>query len=556
MKPLNNRVLFNGDCNYLFASDYRHPDRRDLPYDTTVLDAQVDRLAASGVDTHVINPTGQVPWYPSKKIDHVLTGYTRGDGDYVSPHYPPADENFTKEKRDNAIATSVAMLDRLFDLQEAGIDWAAHMAARSRQQGMSPWVSVRMNDAHGANNWEGSYFNCPPQRNPKFRLRGKPLNPKDADEKFLQVCNFEYTEVRDYYLDLIRELIEDYDFDGMELDWLRYPACCEPPASKQAIDTLIQWQSDIRAVADARAKVTGKPYYVGMRIPPRIGAMRTIGLDVVVMAREGLIDFVTLSNFWQTSWDIDFHAWRRLLGDNVAIYGGVEGAPNWMFAHNTEKNNDYYRLLPTSDALILGNAAGKLAAGADGIETFNWFCADVGAHVPKPTSQQHPARYETLAHAKSLESMRGKPKHYALSTTVNFWTPRYFEAAGQIPALIETGGWKTFHLHMAAEPNDTDLTLRVQVIVDKTDQLPSLGVSLNGCWPSFEATASDELLLPAGPYTQHVKQYVGLNYELPISAICDGMNELVVYDEGNVCSPDPAREVDATRIIAVELAVV
>lgn len=550
MKPTEHRTLYNGDCNYLFAQDYRPADQREGPYNASALDTHVDLLADSGVDTYVINPNGQVPWYPSRALDHVLTGYTRGDRDYVSPNYPPVSDDFPAERRDQMIDIAIAMLDRLLDLQEAGVDWIAHLAQRARQRGVSPWASIRMNDAHGANSWETSFFNSPPQRDPRYRLKGIPLNPKNEPQRAFQVCDFSHQCVRDYYLTLARELIEDYDFDGIELDWIRYPACCDPTATQQQIDLMTQWTAEVRAIANARKKRC----FLGLRIPARLGALRTIGIDVVAMARQGILDFVTLSNFWQTTWDIDYHALRRQLGDDVAIYGGVEGAPNWMFARAPDSDKQYYRLLPTSDELIRGNAAGKLAAGADGIETFNWFCSDVTRPVLQ-TSRDHPARYEILAETKSLDAMRGKAKHYALSTTVNFWTPRYFESAGQIPALIETGGWKTFHLHMASEPGDAELTLRVQVIIDRTDAPPDLGVSLNGCWPSFDAAPTEELILPTGPYTHHVEQHMGLNYTLPLSAIRDGINELIVYHGSDEGFPFPDREVESVRIVAVELAV-
>ena len=36
--------------------------------------------------------------------------------------------------------------------------------------------------------------------------------------------NFAFREVREHMLDIISELIEDFDVDGIELDWFRHPA--------------------------------------------------------------------------------------------------------------------------------------------------------------------------------------------------------------------------------------------------------------------------------------------------------------------------------------------
>lgn len=330
-----------------------------------VLDDHVDLLADSGVDTFLINANGQAPWYPSEALPSMLEGYTRGDRDFVRPHYPPLDETFSQEQLDCHLDRSTEMLDRFLDLVEAGVDWVAHLAAACRRRGVSPWGSVRMNDAHGANNWEGSYFNCPPQREPRLRLSGTRMDPRRGISRSLAVCNFEHREVRDYYFRLIRELVEDYDLDGLELDWLRMPLCCEPPASAEAIAAMLDWQRETRELTQGQAARRGEPYFLGLRVPCRLGVLRTVGLDVAEMARQGLIDFVGSSNFWQTSWDVPYDQIRAELGDDVAIYGVVEDAPNWMFARSPETGQQSYRLLSTSEELIRGNAAGKLAMGVE-----------------------------------------------------------------------------------------------------------------------------------------------------------------------------------------------
>jgi len=73
-----------------------------------------------------------------------------------------------------------AMLDRYLDLVEAGVDWVAETASARRRQGVTRWLSIRMNDAHGANSWEHSYMSCPLQRDPRYRLSARRINPRRA----------------------------------------------------------------------------------------------------------------------------------------------------------------------------------------------------------------------------------------------------------------------------------------------------------------------------------------------------------------------------------------
>ncbi|HVF10811.1 MAG TPA: hypothetical protein VNA16_08410, partial [Abditibacteriaceae bacterium] len=390
-------------------------------------------------------------------------------------------------------------LNRYLDLAEAGINWVAEIASACRRRGISPWISIRMNDMHGANSWERSYMNCALQKDPQYRLSGREINPRDGINPLLMALDYAHPEVRAYYFTMIRELVEDYDYEGLELDWLRTPFCCEPTASQDNSDAMTAWIAEIRKLTQAQAAKTGKPYPLGLRIPVRLGLLRTFGLDVKAMAQAGLIDFISPSNFWQTSWDVPYDCLRAELGEDIMIYGVVEDAPNWMYGYAPESGNSGYRLLSASTPLLRGNAAGKLAAGADGIEQFNFFCTDEeGIH---PTAAKRQAVYPALRGLEDLEHLRGQAKHYALATSFGHYAFPLFEFAEQVPTTVAPEGRRAFMLSMCAEPAATVSELVIQLVFVKQAVLPDLGISFNGSWPNFEAHPTDELLFPTGSYT-------------------------------------------------------
>jgi len=526
MKPRQNRCLYTGDCNYLFANDYR--SNPSGPYDASVFHDHIDLIADGGADTYVVNPNGQVPWYPSRALASCITGYTRGNRDFVRSTYPPLGPDFSQAQLDRLLDQSTAMLDRFLDLAEAGIDWIAEIAKACRRRKIAPWVSVRMNDAHGANSWDASYFNAPPQRDPRMRLTGRALDPQNGTRRGWQTMNYERAEVRDYMWALVRELVEDYDFEGLELDWWRMPLCCELPASAAAIDQITEWHRRVRNLTHRRARKTGKPYPLGLRMPCDLDVLRTTGIDVDRLVREDLIDFISVSNQWQTTWDVPYDRLRDRLGGDIALYGCIEDAPNWMFAQTADGGQRGYRLLSTSRELLRANAAGKLAMGVDGIELFNFFCSDAkGTHG---SADERSAKYDEIGNLKDLATLRGRPKHYALATTYNYWTHRFFEWAPQLPAAIEPGGWKPFEISMCSEPAGAGLELFCQVIIDRKDPPPRLGVSFNGSWPTFAAEPTDRLLFRTGAYTHHIPQHQAWNYRLDARTIRDGWNRLVVFE--------------------------
>jgi hypothetical protein len=61
--------------------------------------------------------------------------------------------------------------------------------------------------------------------------------------------------------------------------------------------------------------------------------------------------------------------------------------------------------------------------------------------------------------------------------------------------------------------------------------------------------------MPTGVYTHHVPEHVGLNYQLDISGLRDGWNEIVVYDGAEDASPQTHHADCGVRICGLELAV-
>jgi len=541
------RNVFNIDPTCLFMDTYP-PLKPGESYTTRHIEGFIGMLAQNGVDTVVACGNAQKPWYPSKAVGSVFDGYTRGDKEFFRGHYPPPATDFTPEQLQERMATMAARADRYMDLLDAGVDWFAFMAAQCRKHGLTPWATVRMNDMHCGERWETSFMTCPPQRDPACRLSGRQINPASGIAVNQQPLNYECRPSREWMFRMIREMIEDYDYEGIELDWLRCPFCCEPPASEAAIATLLDWVGTIRDVADRKAQTTGRPFVLGLRVPIRLEQCRTIGLDVGEMGKRGLIDYVAPSNSWQSSWDVSYTALRAELAESMAIYGVVEAGANWLMCRDGETGKVLHRLTPGSPELIRGNAAGKLAAGADGIYNFNFFCAD--EHPGRnPDGSKRQARYDQLAGVERLEALRGQGKQYVLQSMDGWYVFPFFEHAEQVPATLPAGERRAFRIAMCAEPVASGLTMTVQLVVEKQDALPELGVGVNGAWPTFAGEATDRLLRSAGHMTHHVETHVGINFSVDLSDVHDGINEILVYNE-----PQGGRETGGSaRILSVEV---
>ena len=592
MKPKNNRNLYTGDCSYIFTDIYNPGNG---PFTAKVFHDHVDLLAASGVTTFLVNPNGQKPWYPSKVASPIFEGYTRGDKEYFRGQlegHMEYNPDFSEEDIESWFKNQTDFADTFLDVLEADIDWVEEMSKTCRRNNISPWLTIRMNDVHGVVSREGSFMNCELFKDLKNCLSGVAPNPADGIITSWRAMSYECEPVRQRMYLIIKELIENYDYEGMEFDWLRFPHLCEPNASQEVIDMMTEWIASIRSLTNAKAKETGKPYPLGFRMPASLGLLRSIGLDVKAIVEAELIDFISPSNFWQTSWNMPYDQLRATLGDKVTIYGVIEDAPNWLPCTSEKYHLTGMRLLSACAELLRGNAAGKLALGTDGIETFNFFCTDqirpqfertlsednaarpdfIGGSVSRdssktaePLGDTGKADYAALKNLEDLEFLRGKPKQYAFSSTAikgGTWYPTY-ELPEEVPVIIEPMYRRLFKLSMCAEPPDTDMELIIQIVLERGDNPPDIGVGFNGLWPNFKAEETKELLFPAGVHTHHIDEYIALNFRMDIATIKEGWNEILVTNNsffyrrcktGEETTPQERAEY-SVRVVSVEVAV-
>lgn len=530
------RNLFTGDsCIYFYNPEIYHPE--GLPYTAKAVHRYIDLLADNGVDTYLCNPNAQVAWYPSKKLQTIIDGYKRGDREFFRGHGEAS--HIAPDKMDAWLDQMVKFYNLYLDLAEAGVDWLAESTKACRRRNISPWVSVRMNDTHGVDNPEGSHFNCALFKKKEFRLSGVHLDPRDGFHPHWVALNYDKAEVRDFMMSHIREYVQDYDFEGIELDWLRDPHCCEPNATQRQIDTVTAWIGDVRALTQQQARKNRKPYPMGMRLPGNLGYLKSRGIDLKAIVEKGYLDFVGFSNFWQTSWDMPYDELRQMIGDKVKIYGVVEDAPNWIhgYAPTPPKNSAAQsteplrglRYMAASPQMQRANAAGKLVMGVHGIEQFNFFCSD------QPSVPGLRADYSVLRNTHDLAFLRGKPKHYCLSTPTG-WMSAAWELPEQLPVLLPAKDRSEFRLSMCAEPLDKGLRGLAQVVLEKQEKAPRLGFSVNGKWPTYECEATQRMLYPVGPYTEHVPENRAFNFAFDLRDLQDGWNRFLLINNDKVVS--------------------
>ncbi|OGV71034.1 MAG: hypothetical protein A3K19_03085 [Lentisphaerae bacterium RIFOXYB12_FULL_65_16] len=341
------KTLFhNEDCTEIFWTQPPIPAGEA----GAVIDRYVDQTLDSGVTVFLCNTNARRTNYQSQVWDSFWDGYDPAGPDnqpFLAP-MPPQDVPAFRKGIGNMLA-----------VHQQGIDYPARVIQRCRQRGVSPWITLRMNDCHNNDILDHPFHGTFWQKNPQFFRQG-------CTGYFARCLDYAHPEVRDYYKALIVETLERYDIDGLELDFMREPYLFSAGKEAEGAPILTAWLREVRKLTADTAAKRGHPIRLGVRVPSRPETASAMGLDAVGWAKDGLIDLLVVTPRWATlEFDMPLEQWRELLGSSrVTLTGGLEILYRpWPGAPAT----------PVSPELATGAAVSVLSRGADAVYLFNYF---------------------------------------------------------------------------------------------------------------------------------------------------------------------------------------
>ena len=432
------------------------------------LDHLVDDLAGTHVKVLAICCCAKRTNFDSKAWEPYWDGFDPG-ADTNHPFFgdvPPPDRG-----------TYNQWVANMFALYKAGVDPNSCMIEQSRKHGISPWISIRMNDVHDAHLARSPLHS-------RFWMENRDLwRYPDRFNSWNDRClDYGKQAVRDHTMGLVKEVLIRYDMDGLELDWNRFPLH-------------FREGEEIEQVGEAE-KRWKHPICLVVRVPARPEVSMGTGLDAVTWARRGLIDQVIVCPFWATTdFDIPVEEWKSLLkGTGVQVTAGLEAL---VRPHPSAK------AYPNTDDTLRGAAASMLARGSEGIYLFNPF------DVPK-------ASKGLLNELDSLPALQKQYRTHVLTYTDISIPGQPIPA--QLPKTLAASESVEFTLYIASKAN---LTLGVLKLGLNSSDDPSshLKVYLQGqeC-PTFQGKGV---------------------YRIPSKALEKGHNTITVaYQDGDPVTID------------------
>lgn len=338
------KLVYSSDTtNILSCITDWHPTS-DTTLNEDLIKAPLIEAANAGIDVYNMQPgLGWVPWWPSKVYP-------------VEEHL----EWFGANVRPNATNPWLKYLVDGNDIIQISLD-------ECRRQGIDFMVSYRLNDEHQKANAmdpaKSRVENVPKfyWENPQYLVG---VDPNQASYgKNLQ--DWQYEEVREYKFELIKEVIENYDLDGLELDFLRSTVLFNTTTTthEQRDQIMLDFVKRIRAELDKKG---GRYRYLAVRIPGHLPQHDAVGVDVKNFKEAG-VDIFTLSTYYCMEQETSMNEIKKIVGDDCLVL------PELTYTTSFEKNADGDKIerRATDEEL---NTAAYLAYknGADGVALFNW----------------------------------------------------------------------------------------------------------------------------------------------------------------------------------------
>lgn len=294
-----------------------------------------------------------------------------------------------------------------------GNDFLHHIVSGSRDRGLEVFFSCRVNEGQDPNFDSVSFmadhehwlvnFNEDPEGPAKLyfeRLDGE-VNQLKWD--------YVHSELRDHQVAALRELVTNYDVDGVQLDFARSAPYLHVGHQWVMRDHLTQFMREVRAVMHKREIERSKPLLVAVRIAESLEGCHFDGIDIESWVEEDLIDLMVLGC---RSFDVELAAFKSIVASS-----GVRLYP----CHDNHHSSDGYKCTPLK--VLRGIASNWWHQGADGISVFNFTCSDGRAEERsgsrlKPISPVHRQDWDTnrtfLSEAGDPGLLAGQPKTYAV----------------------------------------------------------------------------------------------------------------------------------------------
>jgi hypothetical protein len=435
----------------------------------------IDKLADTDVDAVTCCPTAyRTNLFPSE-VDPTWKAYTPGNPPEKMPSY-----------------------DYIMAYLHAGGDPVRDTLEACRRAGKSFLVSYRMNDHHNVNDRDFPTHNAIWREHPEYWM-GDSNDPASASNDNVRLFNYMVPGVRDYYFGILRELCTNYDVDGVELDFQRYPKFFRAADLEAGRAVMTAFVRRIREMMDGIGRARGKSLSLCARVPETLAKCAAAGLDIPGWDAEGLLDLVNISSSYYQTIELGVEGFKAAV-HHARLYGEM----NYVTTQLNLPDGGYARRY-TPVPMYRAAALNLLSRGVDGLSFFNY------DYVP---SAQRLPMTEGLRRITDAAFLREADKDYAVYP--NF---------GTFPARNE----KTVTLLIPDDTAQTRFARAILRVETKADCAAlDIAATLNGRALEPLERADTELFPPVDQNASYPPRGRLKFYAVPLDALICGQNTLLL----------------------------
>ena len=263
-----------------------------------------------------------------------------------------------------------------FDLGTDALEMATDFC---RTNGLEVFVSIRFNDQHDGSSKPGDLNALyPPFKvaHPECLMgaldRSSPRRKELYKDYAGWSCvNFGEELVRERLKTYVRDLVTNYDVDGIEYDFNRHfmlfrSVATGGVAMKDEIAKMTQLMRDLKTITEEVGRKKGRPIVIAMRMPDSVEYDLAVGADIETWFREKLVDIWIGGGYFQLNqWEPSVALAHRY---GIRFYASLDESRIGRAA--TRRG---LPILPgrMTVPFYAARMSAALAAGCDGVYVFN-----------------------------------------------------------------------------------------------------------------------------------------------------------------------------------------
>jgi len=489
------KLLYNNDATNVWSCESPF-HKANEPITDAAIAGSIDEVAGKGVDACLLSPgLGHFPWWRSKAVSEHFDWWMKKTG--LKP-------------------------DQYGEYLLNGGDWVKVLVERCRALGMAPFVSFRMNDCHmmeyaGEPHVRSSWADRFYTEHPEYWIDPDQKKKYPPGYSHFRGLNWAEPAVRQYKLGLLTELCEQYDLDGLELDFLRDSTMFRKdfPMEERA-EIIMQFAGDIRKLLDRTAKA-GRRRWLCVRVPVELKRWPETGLDARRLAAAG-VDMFNCSCWYFTGMIHDIAKIRELVPDKAIYYEMTHSAGSvWFLGEKSGYGTAGHPRTWDPQFYTAANLA--CARGADGISLFNFVYYRSGGKGLDWLKREPP--FHVLPHLRDPQWLAEQPQYY--------WLAPWAYCNELASAKLDPGRERVFRFDVALPKRklagDTRLRVHTQAPIEGEMRVSFNGVSLQ---PTADTDAffdnPYDCMLSDGPHRRA--------WTLPVRLVREGNNEATITLDG------------------------